>query len=114
MDTSITCWHCNGSIEANDAYCRFCGKGQGRSVPFWYTHCGIIVLTLLLGPLAMPFIWKSPKIGKKSRVGYILLNLLITFFMLSLVFSTYSTINRQVQETMKIIQQTGIGIDGLR
>ena len=111
MDNSVACWHCSATIEAKDAYCRYCGKGQGQAVPFRYTHCGIIVFTLLLGPLAIPFIVKSPKIGTKFRVGYLVLNLLITFFMLKMVFGAYGSINRQVNETMKILNQTGIGIN---
>ena len=111
MDNLIKCWHCSGSIEAKDAYCRYCGKGQGQSVPFRYTHAGMIVFSLLVGPLTLPFIWKSPKIGKKGKIGYIMMNLLITLFMLSLVFGIYSSINRQVQETIKIIKQSGIGSD---
>jgi hypothetical protein len=110
MENPINCWHCSGAIEAKDAYCRYCGKGQGSSVPFRYTHCGIIVLTLLIGPLAIPFILKSPKIGTKSRVGYLLLNLVITVFMIKVLFDTFSTVNRQIHETIKIINQTGIGI----
>ena len=111
MDNLIKCWQCSGTIEAGDAYCRYCGKGQGQSVPFRYTHAGIIIFSLLIGPLTLPFIWKSPKIGREVRIAYILMNLLITFFMLSLVFGIYNSINRQVQETMKIIKQSGIGID---
>jgi hypothetical protein len=109
MDNLIRCWHCSGTIGAGDAYCRYCGKGQGQSVPFRYTHAGMIVMSLLIGPLALPFIWKSPEIGRNFRIAYIIINLLITFFMLSLVFGIYSSVNRQVQDTMKIIQQTGLG-----
>ena len=110
MDGSGKCRHCNSSIDAKDAFCRCCGKGQGASVPFRYTHAGIIVLTLLFGPVALPFIWKSPKIGQKSRVAYLLMNLLITAFMVIFLTGIYGNIDRQVRETMKIIEQTGIGI----
>lgn len=109
MDNLIQCWHCSGSIEAGDAYCRFCGKGQGQSVPFRYTHAGMIVFSLLIGPLTLPFIWKSPKIGTRGRIGYLMMNLLITLLMLSMVFGIYNSVNRQFQETMKIIKQSGIG-----
>jgi hypothetical protein len=112
MDNSVTCWHCSKPIEANDAYCRYCGKGQGRYLPFRFTHYGIIVLTFLVGPFAIPFILKSPAIGAKSRIGYLALNLLITFFFVRLTVGTYSAINRQVNETMKIINQTGFGETG--
>jgi hypothetical protein len=109
MDNKTPCWHCGCTIEAGDAYCHYCGRGQGLSVPFRYTHAGIIVFSLLIGPLTLPFIWKSPKLGKKARMVYLIMNLLITFFMLSMVVGIYGSVNRQVQETMKIINTTGLG-----
>ena len=109
MDTLKQCWNCRGTIDANDAYCRHCGKGQGQSVPFRYTHAGMIVLSLLIGPLTLPYIWKSPIVGRNGRIAYLLANLLITFFMLSMVFGIYNSVNHQVQDTMKIINQSGMG-----
>jgi len=55
MDKLIQCWQCGCTIEAKDAYCRFCGKGQGQSVPFRYSHAGIIMFSLLIGPLMYAF-----------------------------------------------------------
>lgn len=109
MDRTDTCWRCKGRIDAGDAFCRCCGSAQGKRVPFRYTHAGIIILTLLFGPLALPFIWKSPKLDKKSRIVYFSLNLLITVFMIYLIIGTFANINHQVQETIKILDQTGIG-----
>lgn len=110
METTVKCLNCSGNIEAEDVYCRHCGKKKGTSVPFRYTHAGIIVFTLLFGPVALPFIWKSPTISQKGRIVYLLMNLLITACMVSFIFGIYGSINRQVQETMKIIEQTGIGV----
>ncbi len=104
MDKIIKCWNCKSTIESKDSYCRYCGKGQGQTVPFQYTHIGIIILTLLLGPITLPFIWKSPIIDKKSRIVYIIINLIITLIMLSLFFDMYSNVNQQVKEIMKIIE----------
>jgi hypothetical protein len=109
MDATIKCRYCQRSIEAQDLYCRYCGKGQNTSIPFRYTHAGIIVFTLLFGPVALPFIWKSPKIGQKGRIVYLLINLLVTVCMISFLIGIYGSINRQMQETMKILEQTGIG-----
>jgi hypothetical protein len=109
MNKLADCWHCNRSIEAEDAFCRFCGKRQGQTVPFRYTHAGIIILTLLVGPLALPFIWKSPIINKRVRVGYCVLNLLITVLIFWSAFGIYNRINREVGDTLKLIEQSGIG-----
>jgi hypothetical protein len=107
MAEPIRCWHCGKNIETVDAYCRHCGKGQGNAVPFRYSHGGIILLTLLLGPVALPFILKSPRIGARIRTVYVALNVTITLLMIGSIFSIYNYINTQVRETMKIIEQTG-------
>lgn len=111
MDAANTCWYCKRGIDAGDAYCRFCGRGQGPKIPFRYTHGGMIILSLLIGPLALPFILKSPKIGREARAVYLVLNLLVTLLMLVLMFDTISSVNRQIGETVKIMRQMGIGID---
>jgi hypothetical protein len=65
------------------------------------------MFSLLIGPLALPFIWKSPRIGKNWRVAYTLINLLITGIMISAVFGIYNDINRQMQETLKLLEGVG-------
>jgi hypothetical protein len=109
MENSDKCLYCSAPFEAGDNYCRRCGKAREASVPFRYTHAGIIVLTLLFGPVALPFIWKSPAISQKGRAVYLLMNLLITAFMVSFLIGVYGNVSRQVRETMRIIEVTGVG-----
>ena len=109
MEATIKCPYCSAPFDAGDNYCPRCGKAREAPVPFRYTHSGIILFTLLFGPVALPFIWKSPAIGQKSRVAVVLVNLLITAFMVSFLIGVYGNVSRQVRETMKIIEQTGIG-----
>ena len=110
METTIKCRYCNGTIETEDAYCRYCGKRLGGAMPFRYTHAGIIVFSLLFGPVALPFILKSPGLGKRGRAAYLFLNITITVVMIVSIAGIYGSINRQVRETMKIIEQTGVGV----
>lgn len=79
----VSCWYCGGKISPADAYCRFCGKGQGRRVPWYYKHWGIIFLTLLaLGPFSLVFVWKSPLISKNAKWGYTAAISLLTGYVL--------------------------------
>ena len=109
METTIKCPYCSAPFEAGDNYCSRCGKAREASVPFRFTHAGIIVLTLLFGPVALPFIWKSPKISQKGRIAYLMMNLLITAAMVGFLIGVYGNVSRQVRETMKIIEETGVG-----
>jgi hypothetical protein len=97
------CWNCNSTIDAEDTYCRFCGKGQGSAIPFRYTQAGIIILMLLIGPLALPFIMRSPKLDKTARIVYVAINLLITYFMINAMIDIYGGVLREVRETAKTI-----------
>jgi hypothetical protein len=106
LNSPIQCRHCGKSIDAKDAFCRFCGKGQKQTIPFRYTHAGIIIFTLILGPIALPFIWKAPKMDTKIKAIYIAVNLVLTIIMLSSIFGIYNSINKQMQETLKMIEQT--------
>jgi hypothetical protein len=64
-----------------------------------------------VGPLALPFIWKSPTLGKWSRAGFISANLILTYLMAVSLWGIYNTINRSMQDAIKIIEQTGVHVD---
>ncbi|MBI4678938.1 MAG: zinc ribbon domain-containing protein [Elusimicrobia bacterium] len=70
----VECWSCKAVIEPSDRYCRHCGTGQGADVGWYYTPWGITVLTLLLlGPFALPFALKSPKLTPTGRRAAVVL-----------------------------------------
>jgi len=69
--TMSVCWACGGKISTEDNYCRFCGKGQGKRIPWYYKHRGIIALTLLaMGPFSLIFVWKSPLLSRRAKWAY--------------------------------------------
>ncbi|MFA6029202.1 MAG: hypothetical protein WC969_05050 [Elusimicrobiota bacterium] len=71
------CWGCSRSIDAQDAYCRFCGRGQGEHVAWYYKPWGIAVCTFFgLGPFGLALVWMSPVLSKRAKAvsaGLILL-----------------------------------------
>ena len=69
MEDSITaaCWACGGKISPEDNYCRFCGKGQGKLIPWYYKHWGIIALTAAMGPFSLILVWKSPLLSRRTK-----------------------------------------------
>lgn len=105
----MTCRHCGKPIAPSDNFCRYCGKSPSTAVLFRYTHAGIILLTILLGPVALPFIIKSPVISRNVRIAYIAVNAAFSLFMIVSIFGIYQHTAEQVQETLKILDQTGTG-----
>ena len=108
MQQLIQCWFCRATIETQDRYCRFCGKGQQSKIPFRYTHWGIILSTLLVGPLALWFVFKSPLLSQKVRMIYLTLNILLTLFFIYSTVQITLAIYNQMMEQMKTIEQFGI------
>ena len=73
------CWSCKASIDIEDNFCRRCGKGRGKSIPWQYTHWGVILLTFMFGPFSLYFIWKSPIISQNAKWAYTAVIFLITW-----------------------------------
>jgi len=96
----LICWDCEKSIEEADAYCRYCGKGQGGHIPWYYHPLGLTFLALFaLGPLTLPLIWKSPKLEARGRwVGTILLTAL-TCYLISASINAYNMLKAVLSET---------------
>ena len=76
----MTCWSCSKNIDPADNFCRHCGRGQGKNVPWYYQHWGIIVSALGLGPFVLVLVWRSPRLSKEARWVYTALVALITWY----------------------------------
>jgi len=75
------CWSCKGKIEKLDNYCRHCGKGQGDHAGWYYKHWGIILSSLMIGPFALIYVWRSPLISKTAKIIYTALFLAVTWWL---------------------------------
>jgi len=109
MQNLIQCWHCGGTIETQDKFCRHCGKGQSKYVPFRYTHAGIVLFSLIIGPLVLPFVWKSPVISQTAKIVYTVLNFLLLVLLVLAIIGIYTAINTQMQEQLKMFDQINSG-----
>lgn len=65
-----TCIRCQQKLDPTDKFCRNCGAGVQTGVGFFYSHTGIILLSLLLGPFALPAVWISKTISKTAKWIY--------------------------------------------
>lgn len=71
VSPQIVCRRCKRPIDASDAYCRHCAAPTGAlrsgAGPWWESAWMVLVLLLLiLGPLALPLLWRS----RRFTVGW--------------------------------------------
>jgi ABC-type protease/lipase transport system fused ATPase/permease subunit len=76
------CWSCHADLDGADRYCRFCGKGQGEFVSWYYKPFWIVILTLtVLGPFSLYLIWKSPVLSRKEKWLLVLLVFVVSYYL---------------------------------
>ena len=66
----VTCPTCHLLIEEGDHFCRHCGRSLKPGESFLYSHTGIILMSLILGPFALPFVWLSKRISLAAKIAY--------------------------------------------
>jgi len=74
----MICWKCKSDIGEFDNYCKYCGAGQGKHIPIYYKHIGIILLFFILGPFNLYFVWFSPALKHKAKIIYTIIFLSLT------------------------------------
>lgn len=74
----MICWKCKSDIGEFDNYCKYCGAGQGKHIPIYYKHIGIILLFFLLGPFNLYFVWYSPALKRTAKIIYTFIFLILT------------------------------------
>ena len=76
----MICWKCQKDIDNQDNYCKYCGAGQGKYIPIYYRHFGIIFLFFLIGPFNLYFVWRSPILKKTAKWLYTAIFLSLTIW----------------------------------
>ena len=105
------CWDCGGGIDAKDRYCRYCGKGQGAHVAWFYQPWGIAVSALLgLGPFALPLVWRSPRLSPQAKWLWTVALLALTAWAGWLFYQAWLNATRMLSETMSLLGGGGMGL----
>lgn len=92
----MQCKNCSKIIDVGDNFCRFCGSNQNNNKivnknqnDFWKSELGIIILTLIMGPISLFYLYKSNTISEESKkklfIGILFFSLVV-FFILFLSF----------------------------
>lgn len=77
----MNCPKCYSLCDETDNFCRRCGKSLKPGTGFLYTHSGILLLALVLGPFALPAVWGSKLIGPAAKWFYTAVLLLIGVYL---------------------------------
>ena len=85
----IGCPRCRKEIDSSDNFCRYCGTSLSEGNGFIFSHGGIILLSLLLGPFALPVVWKSKLIGQPAKWIYTGVLFLIGVYLLVACWHIY-------------------------
>lgn len=101
MNEIRTCRRCHTPIEETDNFCRACGRSLKQGYSFWFTHTGIILLALLAGPFALPFVWMSKVISPVAKWIYSAVLLLIGYYFALTCYKLFLLI----QSSMSILTQ---------
>jgi ribosomal protein L40E len=116
----IVCRRCFTLLEVEDNYCRRCGTPTARVQAAWAAESPasaqppkpggkllegrITVLTMLfavMGPLALPLLWRSPRFSLAWKIALTLLVLLLT----GIVIGLFSYVVQMTLAPLKELQQ---------
>ena len=96
----VFCSRCHGQIEQADNYCRFCGKSLKPGRGFLFTHTGIIVMALVLGPFALPFVWMSKAISLTAKIIYTAVLVICGFYLIYALWQVFTLTSQSMQQLM--------------
>ncbi|MCL4216549.1 MAG: hypothetical protein KJ052_06045 [Candidatus Hydrogenedentes bacterium] len=103
----MACVACGRVIQAGDSFCRYCGKPQVQKktkTKWYYEPIWILVLGFaVIGPLVLPLVIKSPKLGPGAKWGIsiaVILYTLVTgyfgYVLIAIIWSYVSEFSAQV------------------
>ena len=95
-----TCPRCKNPTEQTDNYCRHCGKSMRPGQGFLFTHAGIVLMALILGPFALPCVWMSRVIGTTAKWLYTLLLAAMGVYLVLMLHQSYLMIQEAAHMMM--------------
>ena len=118
-NTSKTvCRRCHASLDAADNYCRHCGaptailaalaeqSGAARPAqqPKWWESPVVILLLLffVLGPLALPMLWRSRGFTRNWKIALTVAVAAITVYVVWQIWQIYNQLLAPLQELHKM------------
>jgi hypothetical protein len=94
----LVCRRCGAALDAANNFCCRCGRPTGQQPQWWESPWMVLpMLFLVLGPLALPMLWRSRRF---TRPWKWVLTILVTMMTLFLLW----VISLEVQQTLKVLR----------
>ena len=97
FEQPLFCSRCHAQIRETDNYCHACGRSLKPGRGFLFTHAGIILMALVLGPLALPFVWMSKAISSAAKLIYTIVLLVLGVYLVYALWQAVNLINSSFQ-----------------
>ena len=91
------CKRCHALVREEDNYCSACGKSLKPGRGFLFTHTGIILMALVLGPFVLQFVWMSKVLGPLAKIIYTVVLVLLGFYLVYSLFHVFTLVAQSMQ-----------------
>ena len=110
----IFCKRCHAEVRDTDNYCHACGKSLKPGHGFLFTHTGIILMSLVLGPLALPFVWMSKVLNPVAKIIYTVILVIIGFYLIYSLMHIFSMAQQSMQLLMGNLSELENGLQSVQ
>jgi uncharacterized membrane protein YvbJ len=107
QNPSQFCTKCGRPLDAEANFCANCGTPTGNAAahkrtPFVYSRVGVFILIfLVLGALALPFLYKSPEFSRRAKIILAIVAIVYTIVMIIYAYQTLSVELSSLQVDLK-------------
>ena len=110
----LLCNRCHAEVRDSDNYCHACGKSLKPGRGFLFTHTGIILMALILGPFALPFVWLSKVLSPLAKLICTIVLLLVGFYLVYSLVHIFSLMQQSLNSLMGDFSELENGMRALQ
>jgi hypothetical protein len=107
---TIVCRNCSATLDAGDSFCRRCGMPTSNqtSIAFGWSERPLVILPLLflvIGPLALPLLWRSRCFTRGWKIGLTVLTSILTLYVFYYVFWSLWVVVKQAIASLSELEK---------